>query len=233
MSLHTFDLSVTGNIVYGGSIIENGTIFIKGETISNIGVKLNGFQAKNHIDAQGKLVLPGVIDSHVHSLSYSGEGFSNSTRAACSGGVTTIIDMPVDVPAGIATPDALDKKIDIVEKESYVDVALLGSVKNDSLAHIQSLKEKGVCGYKLSLFDTDPDRFPRVTDGNLLEAFSIIAKTGLTAGLHAENDEIIKTLIEKSIKQNKTYPFAHCETRPEVSETESVLKGLELSLIHI
>jgi allantoinase len=105
----------------------------------------------------------------------------------------------------------------------------LGSVKNNSLGQIQALKESGACGFKLSLFDTDPERFPRITDGNLLEAFSIIARTSLSAGIHAENDEIIKQLIQKSIKEKRTYPLAHCETRPEVSETESVLRGLEIA----
>jgi len=229
LSEHVFDLAVTGNILYGSSLIDNGTILIKGEKISCISAKPDGFQTKIHINAQDKLVLPGAIDSHVHSLSYPEEGFRNSTIAACRGGVTTIIDMPVDAPSGIATPDALKKKIEVVEKESYVDVALLGSVKNDSLEYIYKLKESGVCGFKLSLFDTDPVRFPRVNDGNLLEAFFIIAKTGLTAGVHAENDEIIKSLMEKFIKEDRTYPLAHCETRPEVSETESVLRSLEIA----
>jgi allantoinase len=108
-------------------------------------------------------------------------------------------------------------------------VALLGSVKGETLDNIHSLKEGGVCGFKLSLFDTDPYRFPRVRDGELLGAFSLIAETGLTAGVHAENDEIIKCLIKKYIREGKTYPRAHCETRPEVSETESVLRALELA----
>jgi allantoinase len=137
--------------------------------------------------------------------------------------------MPLDAPTGIATAEALRKKIALVEAESFVDVALLGSVKNDTIDHIPGLREAGACGFKLSLFDTDPVRFPRVHDGRLLEAFSAIRETGLTAGVHAENDEIIKGLIEKYIHEGMTHPRAHCETRPEVSETESVLKGLEFA----
>jgi allantoinase len=108
-------------------------------------------------------------------------------------------------------------------------VALLGSVKNETISHIPELKERGVCGFKLSLFNTDPGRFPKIHDGQLLEAFSIIRETGLTAGVHAENDEIIKRLIERYVQEGKTYPRAHCETRPDVSETESVLKALEFA----
>jgi allantoinase len=229
MRNRVFDLSITGNILYGSHVIEGGTLLLEKEKISAITDNSRGFHSKNHIDANGKWILPGVIDSHVHSLSYPGEGFYNSTRSAAAGGVTTIIDMPVDVPKGIATPESLKNKIALVEKESLVDVALLGSVKNDTLENIPLLKEEGVCGFKLALFHTDSDRFPRVHDGQLLEAFSIIRETGLPAGVHAENDEIIKLLIEKYIREGRTYPRAHCETRPDVSETESILKALEFA----
>lgn len=229
MNRHVFDLSIIGNIVFGKQVIEGGTLLVDRSRVSGIAGPLEKLKSKTHVDARGKWVLPGVIDSHVHSWSYLGEGFYNSTRSAAAGGVTTIIDMPMDAPKGIATPEALRNKIALVGRESFVDVALLGSVKNETIGHIQALKKGGVCGFKLSLFDTEPDRFPRVRDGELLEAFSSIKKTGLTAGVHAENDEIIKWLIGKYVREGKTYARAHCETRPVVSETESVLKALELA----
>lgn len=229
MNRHVFDLAITGNVLLGGHVIEGGTVLIDGERISAVIEGPDGFQSKTHIRAEGKWVLPGAIDSHVHSLSYPGEGFFNSTRSAAAGGVTTIIDMPVDAPEGIADPEAFRKKTALVESESIVDVALLGSVKDETLINIPRLKEEGACGFKLSLFDTDPKRFPRVHDGHLLDAFSLIRETGLTAGVHAENDEIIKSRTERFIREGKTYPRAHCETRPYVSETESVLKALEIA----
>lgn len=229
MSDQLFDLAITGDILLGGCVIRDGTILVRGERISSIRDNAEGFQSKTHIKAHGKWVLPGVIDSHVHSFSSPGERFLNSTRSAGAGGVTTIVDMPLDAPKGIATPEALKEKIALLEAESFVDVALLGSVKNDTLDHIPGLKSEGVCGFKLSLFDTEPDRFPRVYDGQLLDAFSLIRDTGLTAGVHAENDEIIKRLIDKYVDEGKTYPRAHCETRPDVSETESVLRALEIA----
>ena len=223
-----FQMAVRGNIVLGDRVVRNGALLIDDGRISAVARTFEG-EADTVLDAGDKLVLPGVIDSHVHSLSFPGEGFFHSTRSAAGGGVTTIVDMPVDVPAGIADAEALARKITLVEKESLIDVALLGSVKNDTIGNIPLLKEGGVCGFKLSLFDTDPGRFPRVTDGRLLEAFGAIAGTGLTAGVHAENDEIIKYLIDLYRGQGRTYPRAHCETRPPVSETESILKALEFA----
>jgi allantoinase len=204
---HIFDLAITGNVLFGSHMIEGGTLLVNGERIFGIISNSKGIQSKTHIRADGKWVLPGVIDSHVHSLSYPGEGFFNSSRSAAAGGVTTMIDMPVDAPKGIATPEALAKKIGLAESESVVDVALLGSVKNETVARIPELQDKGVCGFRLALFNTDPDRFPRVHDGQLLEAFAVIKETGLTAGVHAENDEIIKGLIEKYTQRGKTYHF--------------------------
>ena len=222
-------MAVRGDIVLGDRVVRGGTLLIDHGRISAVADHFAEGQADTVIDAGGKLILPGVIDSHVHSLSFPEEGFFHSTRSAAAGGVTTMVDMPVDVPAGIADAEALARKITLVEEESFVDVALLGSVKNETLENIPLLKEAGVCGFKLSLFDTDPHRFPRVTDGHLLDAFGAIAHTGLTAGVHAENDEIIKYLIDRCNRQGKTYPRAHCETRPPVSETESVLKALEFA----
>jgi len=240
-----FDLAITGDVCFGDHLIRGGTLLVNGERIAGVidsgnqhmgsshsektGNRAEKIEAKQFINAKDKLVLPGVIDSHVHSLSFPGEGFFNSTRSAAAGGVTTLIDMPVDAPRGIADPETLNKKISLIERESVADVALLGSVKNETIEQIPCLAEGGVCGFKLSLFDTDPDRFPRVHDGQMLEAFSAIAATGLRAGVHAENDEIIKYLIAKCIREGKTYPRAHCETRPVVSETESVLKALEFA----
>ena len=224
-----FDLAITGNILFEEQFVPGGTLLVNQGRVSGIIDSAIHLEANRHLHAEGKWVLPGVIDEHVHSLSYPGEGFYNSTRSAAAGGVTTIIDMPVDAPSGTATPETLKKKIAMVEQESFIDVALTGVVKNETIHHIHALKEDGVCGFKLSLFHTEANRFPRIDDGHLLEAFSVIRKTGLTAGVHAENDELIKFLIEKYIREGKTYPRAHCETRPEVSETESVLKALEFA----
>jgi allantoinase len=87
-----------------------------------------------------------------------------------------------------------------------------------------------VCGFKLSLFETDPNRFPRIDDAELLEAFRLIRQTGLRVGVHAEDGEIVNRLVGEFRALGKTYPRAHCETRPPISETASVNLALELAL---
>src|SRR4029079_14083756 len=84
---------------------------------------------------------------------------------------------------------------------------------------------------ELSLCETHPERFPRIADGDLLEAFRLVRQAGLTLGLHAEDGDIIDPLIARYQAAGKRYPRAHCETRPPVSETAAVALALELASV--
>jgi allantoinase len=122
-------------------------------------------------------------------------------------------------------------KRDRLREEAVVDVALLGTIrKTGGLQEIPRLADAGVCGFKLSLFETDPVRFPRIDDAELLEAFRLIRDTGLRVGVHAEDGEIINRLVGEYRSADKTYPRAHCETRPAISETASVTLALEVAM---
>src|SRR5699024_7839994 len=84
------------------------------------------------------------------------------------------------------------------------------------------------CGFKVSLFNTDSTRFPKIEEGELYEAFQMIQETGRPVGVHAETDSIIKKYIEKN-KKNGDNPKAHGKSRPKVSESTAVLTALELA----
>lgn len=223
------DLVISGDIVLHNQIMQNGTLVIdRGKVLSiQSGVTLPA--AKKVIDARGSLVIPGCIDAHVHTFSTPGQSFVDSTSAAAAGGVTTFIDHPFDRPSGVSTADEMKRKIERISEEALIDIALLGTVKKENLDVIEPLVEVGVCGFKLSLYHTDPIRFPRMPDNYLLEAFSRIAKTGLHAGVHAENDEIVQYLVKRYREEGKTYPKAHCESRPPVAEVEATTRALELA----
>jgi len=223
------DLVIKGDIVLPGQIVKRGSLAIDGGKVRGIQSGGTPTVAKKVIDASGCLVMPGFIDVHVHTFSVPGQCFIESTSAGAAGGVTTIIDHPFDRPTGVATVEEMKKKIGLIGREALVDVALLGTVKKENLNIIEPLVEVGICGFKLSLFDTDPVRFPRMPDNYLLEAFSRIARTGLHVGVHAENDEIIQYRIKRYREEGRTYPRAHCESRPPVSEVEATLRALELA----
>ncbi|MBW2307877.1 MAG: dihydroorotase [Deltaproteobacteria bacterium] len=231
MSRDELDLAIKGDLVLPHGIAKDAAVGVQNGVITGLYSTAETPSAKETVDAGGLLVFPGVVDSHVHSYSVpDGEGFEHSTAAAAAGGVTTFVEMPYDAGNPTTNPETLQEKIQRVKRLAIVDIALLATLKKEGpLDVIAPMVELGACGFKLSLFETDPDRFPRIPDGILWKALPLISAHGVPVGFHAENDEIIFRLIDEYRKEGKTYPKAHCETRPPISETISVLKLLEFA----
>jgi allantoinase len=226
----SYDLVVLGNVVTPTGVLAPGAVAIADGRIADILPESEAPEARQVLDHHGSWILPGAIDAHVHCFSSPQEGFTNATRAAAAGGVTTIVEMPYDAGAPVTARAVLERKIERLERDAIVDVALLGTIrKKNGTREISGLVDGGVCGFKLSMFETDPERFPRIADGDLLEAFRLIGEAGLTVGVHAEDGDIIYPLVEQYQAAGKTYPRAHCETRPPISETASVALALELA----
>jgi allantoinase len=95
---------------------------------------------------------------------------------------------------------------------------------------VPDLVAEGACGFKLSTFDTDPRRFPRIDDAQLLRAFNAIAQAGSLAALHSENDEIVRAGIAAERTAGARDALAHARSRPAVAETEAIGRVLELAL---
>ena len=175
-------------------------------------------------------MLPGVVDVHVHTGSSAEEGVAACTRAAAAGGVTTVVDMPYDHDATVADVAAFAKKVEAVEREAVVDVALWATVPpHGPLDAVADLADAGACAFKLSTFDTDSRRFPRVPDDQLLAAFHAIARSGGLAGVHAENDEIVQARIAALPECGRRERSAHSESRPAVAETEAIARCIEFA----
>jgi len=224
------DLLIKGNLVLPDEVAEDSRVGVKDGKIVGLYGNDEAPEAYDIIDATGKLVFPGMVDAHVHSYSDPDETFEHATPAAAAGGVTTMVEMPYDAIGKISTLDLLDKKLERIKKLARVDVALLATLEKDGrLENVPPLVERGIVGIKLSDAEADPVRFPRIEDGVLWEIFQALASYKLPIGFHSENDRIINTLIDKFKQEKKTYPKAHCETRPPVTETISALKLLELA----
>ncbi|WP_406386153.1 dihydroorotase [Streptomyces sp. NBC_01618] len=186
--------------------------------------------AGRFIDVGNAFVLPGAVDAHVHSYSYAGEGLRASTSAAAAGGVTTIVEMPFDATGPVNSAERVESKLALVSDEAVVDVALLGTLEpGGGWRRAAELIEAGVVGFKVSLFDTDPFRFPRISDAELLDVMKAVGETGSTLCTHAENNEIIKALLADEANQGSTDPRVHGRTRPPVSETLGVLTAMEIA----
>lgn len=225
-----FDKVVRGTLVSDDGVTENGYIAIRDGKIAAVGSGAAP-AAKEVLDFGKALVLPGSIDAQVHSRSQKGqEDFIWSTRAAAAGGVTTIVDMPYDAGNMICTPDLLKEKARTAGEQARVDFALYGTIHpKDGVKHIAGLAEAGAAGFKFSTFETDPDRFPRISTPLLYAAFAEVAKTGLIAGIHNENDECVKTWMKAVKESGRTDYAAHGASRPPIAETLAIAEVYELA----
>ena len=227
--METLDLVVRGDVVLPADLAQDGAVGIHGGRIVGI---FDGSTVPAHrraIDARGQYVLPGIIDAHVHCYSTPNEGFTGATRSAAAGGVTTIVEMPYDQGRPVISLERFADKVKRLEAESLVDVALLATIKKTGgLDQIAPLASAGACGFKVSLYESDPDRFPRIPDYELLQAFALVRQTGLPIGLHCENDELVTGYIQQYHDQGAD-PRAHGHSRPDIVETSAVLKALEFA----
>jgi allantoinase len=226
-------LALLGRVVDPSGEIYPGEVRIDGPTIVSVTPGRSHAPADRVIDAGDAYLFPGAIDAHVHCLSEVAEGVATTTRSAVAGGVTTVVEMPYDAEeAGgpVWDLDSFHAKIGLVRAEAHVDVALLATVRPEGgAADVADLAAAGACGFKISIFDTDPKRFPRIPDVELLDVLGAAANTARRVMVHAENDEIIKPLIARMRAAGHTGALDHCRSRPPVSETDGVLKVLEFA----
>ena len=228
--MKSLDLIVQGDIVVPGTVLEDGIVGVRDDQIVGLYDAQSVPPHQQAIEARGQYVLPGLIDAHVHCYSTPNEGFTDATRSAAAGGVTTIIEMPYDQGRPVISREVFLDKRERLEAQSVVDVALLGTIKKTGgLDQIPLMAEAGACGVKVSLFETDPNRFPRIPDAELLEAFRLVREMGLPIGLHCENDELVTAFTER-FRASGAEPIAHCQSRPDIVETSAVLQALEFAM---
>jgi allantoinase len=146
--------------------------------------------------------------------------------------VTTVVDMPYDDAQGpVDSLRAFEAKVGDVEREAVIDVALWATVPpRGPIDEVAALVNAGAAAFKLSTFETHPRRFPRIPDGQLLAAFGEIARAGGLAGVHAENDEIVRAgIAAEQAAGHAGDPLAHARSRPPVAEHEAIARCLELA----
>lgn len=141
------------------------------------------------VDVGDAVVSPGLVDTHVHCDEPGRthwEGFASATRAAAAGGVTTIVDMPLNSLPPTTTPEALAHKRRSARGRCFVDVGFWGGVVPGNTPQLAGLHDAGVLGFKAFLSDPGVDEFPPVDLGGLREALAELARLGALALVHAE-----------------------------------------------
>ncbi|WP_375449607.1 dihydroorotase family protein [uncultured Devosia sp.] len=224
-----FDLVLSGLVVLPDIIVENGYVAVRDGKIDHVGKGTAPAARDRHVFGNA-LILPGAIDAQTHSLSQKNqEDFIWSTRSAAAGGVTTIIDMPYDEGNLVCSAEAVRSKVAHASPQARVDFALYGTVNpEEGAARIIEQVEAGVAAFKFSTFGTDPVRFPRIPPALLEDCFAAIAPTGLTAGVHNEDDEAVRAAMARVKALGITNYRAHGLSRPPLTELLASLQIYEI-----
>ncbi len=224
----TVDVVIKNGLMVLPSGLTVGSLVIDDGKIIGI-VKSGEPKADRVVDASGKVVLPGMIDMHVH-LRDPGfpkrEDFESGTRAAAAGGVTTVVDMPNTVPATVTVDAFLDKK-KIADGKSLVDFGFIGGAGEIPKENIIGLAKEGATAFKSFLIA----RFKELaaSDYTLYKHMQLLGELDRPLLVHAENGDLVDKFMEEAIASGRTDPLAHCDFRPDIAEIEATMRCITLA----
>jgi allantoinase len=183
--------------------------------------------AETVVDAGDSIVMPGVVDTHVH-VNEPGrtewEGFETATRAAAAGGVTTILDMPLNSIPATTSVDALSTKIQAAAGKTHVNVEFIGGLVPGNSNELEPLARAGVRAFKCFLTPSGVDEFTHVGVSDLREALPILARLGLPLMVHAEDPARIQPAPPNGSRSYAMY----LASRPAEAERAAIEMLIEL-----
>ncbi len=183
------------------------------------------------IDAGSSVVMTGNVDAHVH-VNEPGrtewEGYVTATRAAAAGGVTTIVDMPLNSIPPTTTLAGFEEKLAAAEGKCSVDVAFWGGVVPGNTAELAPLIERGVRGFKCFLIHSGVDEFPHVTESDLRIAMPEIARLDSVLLVHAEVPGPIDAAAASLAGLDPREYVTFLRSRPRESENEAISQMIRL-----
>ena len=190
----TFDRIITAEAVLIDGVFVAASLGIRDGIIAAIGTReLPGSGERTRL-SPGTVLLPGLVDTHVH-VNEPGrtewEGFASATRAAAAGGVTTIIDMPLNSIPATVDAAALEVKRAIAAPKAVIDVGFWGGAVPASLGHLRELHDRGVFGFKCFLAPSGVDDFPHLDAEQLDDALAEVAGLGALLIVHAEDPGVL------------------------------------------
>jgi dihydropyrimidinase len=226
---HTlYDLVIRGGTVVSDSAVFSADVAVDGERIAALGHDLHG---RREIDAAGLYVIPGGVDIHVHlempiGRFTSTDDFFHGTRAAAMGGTTAIVDFIETAPAETML-EALAARQARARDKAAIDYGLHMTIGPSDIAKLDQVAEVRAAG--CGSFKLYMAYGLRLNDGELLQALEAVGNAGALSVVHAENWDVITTLIRRNLAAGHTTPHWHPRSRPAELEAEAAGRVIDIA----
>jgi len=223
-----YDLVIKNGTVVTAEAVFAADVAVSGETIAALGDDLSG---RREIDAAGKLVIPGGIDVHVHLQMPIGrftstDDFYHGTRAAAMGGTTAVIDFVETLPQETML-EALAARRALAGDKAAVDYSFHMTIGPGDIARLDQVADARLAG--CGSFKLYMAYGLRLNDGELLRALEAIRDVGALPVVHAENWDVITTLIRRNLAAGRTGPRWHPRSRPAALEAEAAGRVIDIA----
>lgn len=179
-------------------------------------------QLPGSVNLGDDVIMPGIIDAHVH-INEPGrtewEGFDTATQAAAAGGITSLIDMPLNASPVTVNLEALQTKLAASKDKLHVNVGFYGGLIPGHVKDIQAMIDAGISGVKCFLVHSGIDEFPNVSESDINEAMPVLAKNNIPLLVHAELDHV------PAVSGLQDHPSSYSEylnSRPDQWETDAI-----------
>lgn len=210
--------------------LSEATIYFTDKIENIIFGKPDSFE--NIINVGDAIVMPGIIDIHVH-VNEPGrtdwEGFDNATQAAAAGGITTIIDMPLNASPVTITLQAFNEKLAASKNKLNVNAGFYAGLVAGNTDHINELIDAGVYGFKAFLTHSGIDEFPNVTEADLDIVMPLLAQHNIPLLVHCE---LTDDTHQNELAGNPTSYQAYLKSRPKHWEDNAVKLMIDLCRKH-
>ncbi len=218
------NLVIRGDRVVTLEGVRAASIHIRNGRITAVAGPNDLLEACPIFDAGNSVVMPGLVDTHVH-VNEPGrtdwEGFRSATRAAAAGGVTTLVDMPLNSIPATTTLEAFQAKLAAARGQCWVDVGFWGGVVPGNASQLGRLFDAGVLGFKCFLIHSGVEEFRHVAEADLRVALAELAALGAVLIVHAELPGPVDEALARSNGDPRRYR-TFLAARPRKAENEAV-----------
>lgn len=247
------DLAILGGTVVSGDDRAPLDVGIRDGRIAVLAARGALPAARTSVDARGRFVLPGIVDTHFHCRAPDHperEDFDSGTAAAAAGGVTTILEMPISTPV-CATPEVLAARMAQAAAQARVDVGFYAAPGDLDRPRLDEMVAAGAVAFKAMMHAAPPGRASSFQglaipdDRDLYRALEAVAATGKVLAVHAEHQSLIDLFEAREQAAERAHPgrdpMRHARSRPLVAETAAVARlgamndavGARVHMVHV